>query len=69
MSVDGVSAFPGEPTVISVSDAHGHRDRFESALLTRNADSPGCEAVLVETRGNLLALVRRADGGVDCRPV
>lgn len=39
MTVDSVADFDGEPTVVSISDVHGHRDRFESALLTL-ADHP-----------------------------
>jgi hypothetical protein len=54
-----------------VGDVHGHRDRFESVLLTP-ADHPEFEP-LVERRGDgdasgdLRALVRRAAGGVDGR--
>jgi hypothetical protein len=50
VSVDGVADLPDEPAVVSVSDVHGHRDRFESVLLTP-ADHPEFEP-LVERRGD-----------------
>ncbi|MFC4358129.1 metallophosphoesterase [Halobium salinum] len=42
---DSVAALDGEPTVVSVSDVHGRRDRFESALLTL-ADHPDHESLV-----------------------
>lgn len=45
MHVDGVADLDGAPRVVSVSDVHGHRERFESALLTL-ADHPECEPIV-----------------------
>lgn len=48
---DGIADLDAEvPTVVSVSDVHGYRDRFESALLTLD-DHPGFRPV-VERREN-----------------
>jgi hypothetical protein len=43
---DAVSALDGEPSVVSVSDCHGHLEAARSALLTL-ADHPDHDAVVV----------------------
>jgi len=65
VSVGGVSAFPGEPAVVSVSDVHGHPDRFESVLLTP-ADHSEFEP-LVERGAFWERVLAGADEGVDLR--
>ena len=50
MPADSVTALDDQPTVLSLSDVHGYRDRFESALLTL-ADHPAFDPV-VERAGD-----------------
>lgn len=52
MRVDGVGHFDGQPRLVSVSDVHGHRDRFESALLAL-ADHPDTEPIVERTEDGL----------------
>ncbi|MFC4406315.1 metallophosphoesterase [Haloarchaeobius iranensis] len=50
---DSVAALPGTPTIVSLSDVHGHLDRFRSALLTLS-DHAGVDPVVEERADGLL---------------
>lgn len=52
MSVDSIADLSGCPTVVSVSDVHGYRDRFESALSTP-AYHPDFDPVVEREDGDL----------------